>query len=74
MRASDTLARFDIAIDPLPDEPRVLAISRRHRLSVYDAVYLELAQREGIPLAILDPQLAHAVRGGNVRLIDKASE
>jgi len=37
-----------------------LNIARRHRLSVYDAAYLELALREGLPLATLDADLAEA--------------
>jgi predicted nucleic acid-binding protein len=68
------ISRLDIAIDPLPDQARVLAISRRHRLTVYDAVYLELAQREEIPLATLDTKLAHAAGIENVRLINEPHE
>lgn len=68
------LSRLDIAVDPLPDEQRVLSIARRHGLTVYDAVYLELAQREEIPLATLDAKLVRAARTEKVRLIDEASE
>ena len=42
-------------------------------LTVYDAVYLELAQRENIPLATLDGKLANAARAEKVRLIEDAS-
>ena len=35
-------------------------LARRHRLSVYDASYLELARRDGISLATLDNALVAA--------------
>ncbi|MDX2101848.1 MAG: type II toxin-antitoxin system VapC family toxin [Alphaproteobacteria bacterium] len=37
------LARFGVLIDRTPDETVVLALARQHRLTVYDASYLELA-------------------------------
>jgi len=44
------------------------SLARSHRLSVYDAAYLELARREGLPLATLDGDLrkAAASEGGLV--------
>lgn len=39
----------------------VLQLARRLRLSTYDAAYLELALREGLPLATLDGDLRRAV-------------
>ena len=38
----------------------ILPLARRHRLSAYDAAYLELAVRCGAPLATLDPRLKKA--------------
>ena len=38
----------------------VLDLARRERLTCYDAAYLELAMREGLPLATLDAQLRAA--------------
>jgi predicted nucleic acid-binding protein len=38
----------------------VLTLARSHNLSVYDAAYLELALRRGLPLATLDDQLTAA--------------
>ena len=35
--------RLAITIDGTPDESGVLILARRHRLTVYDAAYLELA-------------------------------
>ena len=40
----------------------VIALARRHRLTVYDAAYLELALRERLELATLDAALAEAAR------------
>lgn len=37
-----------------------LNLARRYKLSAYDAAYLELAQRTGLPLATLDANLANA--------------
>jgi predicted nucleic acid-binding protein len=38
---------------------------------VYDAAYLELAGREGIPLATLDADLVRAARTAGVSLIEQ---
>jgi predicted nucleic acid-binding protein len=38
-------------------------------LSVYDAAYLELAQREGLPLATQDADLRRAAAGEGVALV-----
>lgn len=38
----------------------MLPLARTYNLSVYDAAYLELALREGIPLATLDNRLQQA--------------
>ena len=38
----------------------VLRLARSHRLSSYDAAYLELALRRGLPLATLDDKLKAA--------------
>jgi predicted nucleic acid-binding protein len=56
------LSRLGIAIDRSPDEAVVLTLARRHRLTVYDASYLELSLREGLPLATLDGDLLRAAR------------
>lgn len=65
------LSRLAVRIDRLPDEANTLRLARTHRLSVYDAAYLELAQREGIVLATLDADLASAARAERVPLIDE---
>jgi len=38
-----------------------LQLARRFKLSSYDASYLELAMREGLPLAMLDGDLRSAM-------------
>lgn len=43
-----------------------LHLARSHRLSVYDAAYLELALRRGLPLATLDDRLAAAATAAGV--------
>ena len=62
------LSRLRIRIDRAPNEGAVLQLARTHRLSVYDAAYLELAQREGLPLATLDADLQKAAAGEGVAL------
>jgi predicted nucleic acid-binding protein len=64
-----SLSRLQIRVDRSPDETAVLRLARTHRLSVYDAAYLELAQREGIPLATLDTELRRAAAAEGVGLV-----
>jgi predicted nucleic acid-binding protein len=45
----------------------VLSLARAHRLSAYDAAYLELALRRGLPLATLDDKLKAAASAGGVQ-------
>lgn len=62
------LLRFPITIDASPEE-KIIELARTHRLTVYDAAYLELAVREGVPLATLDSALARAARAEGVELL-----
>ena len=64
------LSRFGVTIDREPQEAAILTFARQHRLTIYDASYLELAQREAIPLASLDGDLRKAATALNVALID----
>ena len=68
--ALQLLARLSIALDDAPDELAVMALARRHRLTVYDAAYLELSLRKGIPLATVDAALADAARSEGGALIE----
>jgi len=44
-------------------------LARRHGLTVYDASYLELAERSTAPLATLDVTLGQAAQRDNISLI-----
>lgn len=66
-------SRLSVIIDRTPDESAVLVLARRHRLSVYNAGYPELAQRAQIPLATLDTALAAAARAEGVVRLDARS-
>ena len=62
------LSQLAITVDHLPNEASLMSLARRYRLTVYDAAYLELAQRQGVPLATLDGALAAAATAENVPL------
>ncbi len=47
----------------------ILSLSEKHSLTVYDAIYLELAMKRGLPLATLDADLRKAASAENVRLL-----
>ena len=47
----------------------VLPLAREHRLSAYDAAYLDLAIREGASLATLDNAMRKAARKEGVQLV-----
>jgi predicted nucleic acid-binding protein len=63
------ISRFDVLVDKAPNERRILRLSRLHRLTVYDAAYLDVAIRLRLPLATLDRDLADAARAEVVPLI-----
>lgn len=45
-----------------------MALARERKLTIYDAAYLELALREGLPLATLDRALEKAAVAEGVAL------
>ncbi|MEW5944386.1 MAG: type II toxin-antitoxin system VapC family toxin [Pseudomonadota bacterium] len=47
----------------------ILTLAREQRLSAYDAAYLELAMREGLPLATQDQALRCAAEACGVELL-----
>jgi predicted nucleic acid-binding protein len=57
--------------DEAPDRAftHLLALCRRHRLTSYDAIYLDLAVRRNLPLATLDDALRKAAHKVGVRLL-----
>jgi predicted nucleic acid-binding protein len=62
-----------IRIDPEGSDvvfDRVFELAEQYRLTVYDATYLELANRAGLPLATLDNDLRKAARASRVPLLE----
>lgn len=49
-----------------------VALADRHRLTLYDAAYLELAQRRRLPLATLDKALQRAAHAEGIAMIGAA--
>jgi predicted nucleic acid-binding protein len=49
---------------------QILPLARAHRLTAYDAAYLELAIREGLPLATLDGDLRKAAAAAGAALAE----
>lgn len=68
-RALEMVRDVPVAIDRDPDSKVVVGLAQRHRLTIYDAAYLELAQRENVPLATLDRSLARAAEAEKIPLI-----
>ena len=64
------LGELPIRTDIEPDFRVAFTLARTHGLSMYDAVYLELAQRSGAPLATLDQALARAAVAAGRQLIE----
>lgn len=67
------MGELPIGVDRDPDDGLVLGLARTHNLTVYDAVYLELAQRKVLPLATLDEALIEAARAEQVPLVGETS-
>lgn len=65
------LALLPFVVDDVPREGVVMDLSRRYTLTVYDAAYLELAQRKGLPLATIDSALVKAARAASVGVFER---
>jgi predicted nucleic acid-binding protein len=66
------LGDLDIGVDPdLPGRAfrDVLPLARERRLTTYDATYLELAMRLGLPLATKDTALARAATALRIKTL-----
>ena len=66
----EMLEGVDIEVDPATFAHALsdtLQLARRYKLSAYDASYLELALRLGIPLATLDEDLQKAAKKAGVK-------
>jgi predicted nucleic acid-binding protein len=58
-----------ITFDLEPDSAMTMTLARQHGLTVYDAIYLDLAVRRSATLATLDRQLAEAARARGVPVV-----
>jgi predicted nucleic acid-binding protein len=68
----DELMRLPIEVEPAltaVQAKTVLALSEKHGLTVYDAAYLELAQRRQLPLGTLDEDLHAAAQREGLTLL-----
>lgn len=68
------LALLPIRLDPETDQHAwgsTARLAARHRLTLYDAAYLELARRADLPLATLDQELRAAASAEGVPLLGK---
>jgi predicted nucleic acid-binding protein len=66
------LAALSIQVDPDTDHHAwhsTLHLASSHRLTLYDAAYLELALRRGLPLASLDGDLRAAAVAEGIELL-----
>jgi predicted nucleic acid-binding protein len=67
----EELSAWPIQVDTLGVDrtfQQILSTAREHTLSAYDAAYLELAIREGLPLATLDSGLRKAANAVGVKI------
>ncbi len=64
------LAELSVGTDTEPRVVTAFALARRHGLSIYGAVYLELAERSDAPLATLDQALSRAATATGLALIE----
>ncbi len=72
-RAVELYRELPIAVHEVPVEDAfgpVLEVARDHRLTAYDAAYLELAMREGVPLATEDQALRESAGRVGVAVLD----
>lgn len=63
------LSALPISVDPDLNADEALNLARKHRLTVYDAAYLELARRKSLPLATLGAALMAAATAEQVALV-----
>jgi predicted nucleic acid-binding protein len=70
-RAVEIISNLPVFVEPadLATMKSCRAIAKEHSLSSYDACYLEIAMRLGLPLASLDRGLITAARNSGIRLL-----
>ena len=67
----DCLYDLKISTDGQLDQKAALKLGRKHILTFYDAIYLELAIRRAVPLATFDKALAKSAVAERVPLVFK---
>jgi predicted nucleic acid-binding protein len=76
VRFIDRIKLLDVDVDG-PDPNRmfdvILPLARAHGLTIYDTLYLELAERRGLPLASLDDELNAAARRVGIELVEETA-
>lgn len=67
----DTLGQLPIEVDTAatPGQRHLFELAMRYNLSSYDAAYLELAMRQGLPLATQDELLKLAATAAGVNVL-----
>lgn len=71
------LALLPISVDVETDRQAwsaTVRLAERHKLTLYDAAYLELAQRRGLPLATLDGELRAAATAEGVKVLGQRTK
>jgi predicted nucleic acid-binding protein len=66
------LNELPIIVDSEPPErmlKEIFSLAREHRISTYDASYLDLAMRQGIHIASLDKNLIKAAKKSQVPVV-----
>ncbi|MBI3344066.1 MAG: type II toxin-antitoxin system VapC family toxin [Gammaproteobacteria bacterium] len=69
---TNRISKFRIHIRSIEFAPVItvlLPLAREYKLSSYDAAYLELAMREGLPLATRDGRLKAAAKRAGLALV-----
>lgn len=64
--ALQALDALGVRLDQAPDSATLLRLARTHRLTAYDALYLELSIRQQHPLATLDRRLGAAAKAEGI--------
>ncbi len=53
---------FPVEVDAVQEMPEVVLLATKHKLTMYDASYLELSKRKKLPIATFDKELAAAAK------------
>ncbi len=72
-RFIELLSELPIIVEQEPPErmiKEIFALARKHKLSSYDASYLDLAMRKGLPIATLDEKLIAAAKRCKVPILN----